>query len=91
MTLGFPNMSVDFEYGSNRENIVVMMDFPYLKFNTENKKPELDYRGKLVTLHNTLKLNPQQAIPVKEAFLNIIGDMRSGVYPRIKRVAKRVA
>ena len=77
LALGCVGMSVDFEYGENRENFVAMLDFPELSYQEDKHCFVCDYNNEKLTLRNMVKLTRAQIIPVVDSFQQIVRFLRS--------------
>lgn len=74
-----PGFSSEFEYGPNRENYVIGLDFPALTYDRENRCFMLDYDGLQLPMADTLPLAETEVSTMRETFQTIIREHASAI------------
>ena len=87
LTLTAPGCRIDFEYGPDRENYVLQLDFPALAFEAKTHQLRLDCDSTALPLPPTAALDPAEIPVVRETFLRIIREHASAV-PRRRLTAE---
>ena len=55
-----PGFRLDFEYGPDRENWVIMLSFPAIKFNNDDHQLYWDYNGVPLAIPRRIELNGEE-------------------------------
>ncbi len=74
-----PGFSTEFEYGANRENYVISLDFPALTFDRESRSFMLDYDGIQLPMADIIPLDETETKVMRETFQTIIREHESAL------------
>lgn len=74
-----PGFRTEFEYGENRENYVIGLDFPALEFDLESRNFVLDTGGMKLPLIHTIPLDDAELPTMRETFQTIIREHSSAI------------
>ena len=68
LTLAMPGFHFSFEYDSSRENWVIMLDFPVLHWNPEDRRIYWDYDGHSLPIPRTIQLTETECSAFRQTF-----------------------
>lgn len=83
LRLAAPGFKTELEYGSDRENWLVMMKFDSLQYDPETRRFLLDHRGTMLPLPHVIELNKTEVPTLRKRFRTIAENFASAIPKKI--------
>ena len=83
LRLAAPGFKTDLEYGTDRENWIVMMKFDSLQYDPETRRFLLDHRGTRLPLPHMIELNETEVPALRKRFRTIAEYFASAIPKKI--------